>query len=93
MVMRVVGGEAYHGGDTEDAGGFIGRASVEVVLSQTAHQTVAPEKKGQRLDNGGLAAIVGTDQHGMTAQGNVRRPHAPKTGDFQTDDMHFAISR
>ncbi len=44
MVMRVVGREARHGRDAQDARGFVRRAAMEIVLGQAAHQTVAPEE-------------------------------------------------
>ena len=71
MVVRVVGRKARDGGDAQYAGGFVGRAAMKVMLSQTAHQTVSPEKQRQRLDHRGLAAVVRSDQHGVTAQRNV----------------------
>ena len=86
--MRVVGRKARYGGDAQDAGGFIRRAAVKIMLGQAAHQTVAPEKKRQRLDDGGLAAVVRPDQYGVAAQRNFRRMNAPEAGDFEADNVH-----
>ena len=45
MVMRIVGRKARHGGDAQDARGFIRRAAVKIVFGKTAHQTVTPEEQ------------------------------------------------
>ena len=93
MVVRVIGRKARDGGDAQYPGGFVGRAAMKVMLGQAAHQTIAPEQQRQRLDHGGLAAIVWPHQYGMAAQCDVCRTHASEAGDFQANDMHFAISR
>ena len=92
-MLRVVGRKARYGGDAQDAGGFVRRAAVKIMLGQVAHQPVAPEKQRQRLDDRGLAAVVRPYQNSVAAQRDVRRTYAPEAGDFQANDMHFAISR
>ncbi len=92
MMMRVVSRKARHGGDAQDARGFIRRATVKIVFGQAAHQTVAPEQQRQRFDDSGFAAVVRPHQHGMTAQRNVRRTHAPEAGNRQTYNVHPAPS-
>jgi len=89
MVVRVVGRKARDRGDAQYAGGFVGLAAMKVMLGQAAHQTIAPEQQRQRLDHGGLAAIIWPHQYGMAAQYDVRRTHASEAGDFQAGNMHF----
>ena len=81
-MVRVVGREARYGGDAQDAGGLVRRAAVKIVLGKSAHQPVAPKKQRQRLNDGGLAAVIRSDQHGMAAQRNIRRTHAPEAERF-----------
>ena len=82
MVMRVVGREARHSGDAKEARSLVRRATVKIMLGKAAHQTVAPKQQCQRLDDGGLAAVVRPDQYGVAAQRDVCRTNAPEARDF-----------
>ena len=93
MVMRVVGRKARDGSDAQNARGFVWGAAMKIMLGQAPHQPVAPEKQRQRLDHRGLAAVVRPYKNSVAAQRDVCRTYAPEAGDFQANDMHFAISR
>jgi hypothetical protein len=80
--MRVVGREARHGRDAKEARSLVRCAAVKIMLGKAAHQTVAPKQQCQRLDDGGLAAVVRPDQYGVAAQRDVRRTNAPEARDF-----------
>ena len=61
MMMRVVGRESRQDSDAQNARGLVWRAAMKIMLGETAQQPVAPEQQGQRLDDGGLAAVIRAD--------------------------------
>jgi hypothetical protein len=74
--------------DETDSVGGLGIAPEEIVLGQRPHHAVATKKQRQRLNDCGLAAVVGADEHGMRPEPNVTGSDAAKVLNMQVCNLH-----
>src|SRR4029077_20882496 len=84
----IVALEVDNGSNQANAVGRLGVPAEEVVLGECAHHAVAPEEQGERFDDGGLPAVVRTDQHAVLAEPDVPGPDPAKVLYAQIGDLH-----